>query len=162
MEVFLPVFRQLEAANVRYLAVGGLATVLHGHARFTADIDMIVHLEERNCRAAIETLTQLGFRPRAPVDPFDFADRSKREEWIRDKGLTVFSFYGTTGLPIEVDIFVTEPLDFDELWERREDRLIEGVTIHLIDKASLIKLKSMSARPQDLEDIKALMELGDE
>ena len=160
--VFLPVFEALAKAEVRYVTVGGLAIVLHGHARLTADIDLIVHLEAVNCRRAIDTLVALGFKPRAPVDPLDFADPVKREEWVHSKGLTVFSLYRTLGLPMEVDLFVNEPLPFEELWRKRVQCRIGETVINVVDKNSLIELKKRSGRPQDLSDIAALEELPDE
>ena len=39
---FEPVFRALNDAGVRYVIVGGFATVLHGHPRLTADIDLVL------------------------------------------------------------------------------------------------------------------------
>lgn len=72
------VFQALQAASVRYLVVGGVAVVLHGHPRFTADLDLVVALEPGNARAAVEALAGLGYRPRPPVDGRLFADSAAR------------------------------------------------------------------------------------
>jgi hypothetical protein len=45
MSLYVPVFEALNGMQVRYVVVGGLATVLHGYARLTADIDLMVDLE---------------------------------------------------------------------------------------------------------------------
>ena len=45
--------------------VGGLATVLHGYARFTADADLVVDLAPTPAKHIIDALTGLGFVPRA-------------------------------------------------------------------------------------------------
>ena len=42
------VFKILNKKRVRYVVAGGIAVVLHGFARFTADLDIILHLEEEN------------------------------------------------------------------------------------------------------------------
>ena len=42
MTLFVPLFAALNEGGVRYVAVGGLATVLHGFARLTADVDLMV------------------------------------------------------------------------------------------------------------------------
>ena len=42
------VFRALNKGKVRYAVAGGVAVVLHGYIRFTADLDLIIHLEEKN------------------------------------------------------------------------------------------------------------------
>ena len=39
MSLFEPIFEALNRQNVRYVVVGGVAVVLHGHARLTADLD---------------------------------------------------------------------------------------------------------------------------
>ena len=84
MALYAPLFRVLNAAGIRYVVVGGVATVLHGHARLTADVDLILDLEEKAAARAVRALTALGLRPRAPVDPEEFADARIRESWIRD------------------------------------------------------------------------------
>jgi len=48
--LYLPLFKALNDAKVQYVIVGGLATVLHGYARFTADIDLVINLEQRAAR----------------------------------------------------------------------------------------------------------------
>ena len=58
MSLFEPLFDALNAAEVRYVVVGGLAAVLHGHARLTADIDLVVDLTPDEAKKAIQTLTR--------------------------------------------------------------------------------------------------------
>ena len=156
MEIFLPIFSQLEQAKVRYLLTGGLATVFYGYTRLTGDIDLILDLDPENCRNALNCFSSMNFKPRAPVDILDFADRVKRESWIRDKGLKVFSLYAAKGFPIEIDLFVEEPLPFTELASRATAIDIEGVAIKLIGIADLIQLKQAANRPKDIEDVRAL------
>jgi hypothetical protein len=64
------------------VVVGGFATVLHGYARLTADIDLVIDLVPDEARKAIETLTRIGFRPRVPVEPLVFADPAVRRQWL--------------------------------------------------------------------------------
>jgi hypothetical protein len=157
--LFEPIFAALQSAGVRYLTAGGLATVFHGYVRLTGDVDIIVALEPDNCNKAIRALVNLGFSPTASVDPFDFAGPEKRRDWIENKGLTVFSLHRTGGTPLEVDLFVEEPMNFEPLWEKRADFTLGDVVVHVIDKESLIRLKRESGRAQDLEDVAALEKL---
>ena len=46
MSFFEDFFSALNVEGVRYIVVGGMAVVLHGHPRMTADIDLIVDLSE--------------------------------------------------------------------------------------------------------------------
>src|SRR5262245_15818038 len=98
------VLEALNAAGVRYLVVGGVAVVLHGHLRTTADLDLVVQLDRDNVLRAMRALTDLGYRPRAPVSAETFADEEVRESWVRDKGLTVFSLWSSRTPTMEVDL----------------------------------------------------------
>ena len=93
MSLFEPIFEALNRAQVRYVVVGGFATVLHGHARLTADIDLVIDLSPEEVRKALDILTGLGFRPRAPVAALAFADPATRYQWIHEKGMRVFSMW---------------------------------------------------------------------
>ena len=108
MSLFEPIFEALNRAQVRYVVVGGFATVLHGHARLTADIDLVIDLSPAEVRKALDTLTGLGFRPRAPIEPLAFADPATRHQWIREKGMRVFSMWDPANPMREVDLFVEQ------------------------------------------------------
>ena len=89
---YLEVFNKLNKAKVRYLVVGGVALVLHGVVRLTADLDLFVDLEENNLNKLLKALAELGYKPRLPVSPTDFANRAIRENWIKEKNMIVFSY----------------------------------------------------------------------
>jgi predicted nucleotidyltransferase len=151
----------LHEAEVRYLVVGGVAVVLHGHLRVTADVDLVVQLESDNVKRAVRALERLGFRPRAPVPISDFADPQIRESWIRDKGLMVFSLWSPEHPGFEVDLFVREPFEFDAVYDRAVRVQLETCTITVISLPDLIVLKENAGRPRDQEDIAALRALAD-
>ena len=156
MSLFEPVFVALNAAEARYVVVGGLATVLHGYARLTADIDMIVDLDPVELKKTLTAMAALGLRPRAPVDPLAFADEKVRQSWIADKGMTVFSFWDPKVPMREVDLFVEHPLPFAELWARSDLVKLENTTVRIASIFDLIALKRLAGRPEDLQDIEAL------
>lgn len=146
----------LNGAGVRYLVVGGVAVVLYGHLRTTADLDLVVSLEPVNARSAIEALTALGYRPRAPVRAERFADSAERASWIADKGLTVFSLWSDRTPGLEIDLFVREPFDFESAWARRVTVSLDTTTATVAALEDLLALKRAAGRPQDLADIEAL------
>jgi hypothetical protein len=151
------IFRALDEADVRYLVVGGVAVVLHGHPRFTADLDLVLDLTPTNASAAIATLQRLDYRPRAPVPAEDFAKDEVRRKWREEKGLTVFSLWSPNYPGTEVDLFVEEPFDFEEAWSRRLDAVLDdGTTVHVVGMDDLRSLKQTSGRPKDLDDIEKL------
>jgi len=153
------VLAALEKRNVRYLVVGGVAVVLHGYVRFTADLDLVLALDPPNIIAAMEAVTSLGYRPRAPVAALDFADPGKRREWIREKGLTVLGLWSPEHPATEVDVFVEEPFSIDEALARATRAQLGTNTITVASIPDLIELKRKAARPKDLEDIEKLQEI---
>ncbi len=151
------IFRALDDAEVRYLVVGGVAVVLHGYPRFTADLDLVVELTASNASAAIAGLQTLGYRPRAPVRAEDFADEDIRASWREDKGLTVFSLWSPSYPGTEVDLFVEEPFDFGQAWSRRLDAVLDdGTTVRVVGIDDLRALKASVGRPKDVDDIAQL------
>lgn len=155
------IFRALEEANVRYLVVGGVAVVLHGHPRFTADLDLVLDLTPTNASAAIATLQRLDFRPRAPVPAEDFEKDEVRTKWREEKGLTVFSLWSPSYPGTEVDLFVEEPFDFGEAWSRRLDAVLDdGTTVHVVGMDDLRSLKQAAGRPKDLDDVEKLDQIA--
>jgi hypothetical protein len=155
------IFAALERAGVKYLVVGGVAVVLHGHLRVTADVDLVIKLDDANALAAMKALEALDFRPRAPVRIEQFANEALRKSWIDDKGMTVFSLW-SPGMPgTEVDIFVAEPFDFDATFARAIRAPLEGTTVSVIALDDLLVLKRAAGRDKDREDVRALEALRD-
>jgi hypothetical protein len=154
--LFEPVFRALDDHQVGFVVVGGVAVVLHGHPRLTADLDLVIDLATDRVHAAVDALLSLGLRPRAPVDPHDLADASQRRRWVEERTMTVFSFQDPQNPLRCVDVFVAPPIAYDEL-QRRATRVELGsgdVSIASID--DIIVMKRLAGRAQDVADIEAL------
>lgn len=159
MSAYEQIFQALNEAEVRYVVVGGLATVLHGHARFTLDVDLIVDLEPEAAHRAVDALVDLGFEPRVPVPARDFADTEKRARWIRDKGMRVFSFWSPSDPMTVVDLFVEHPIEFQELWSQAREARLGGTLVRIASIPHLIQLKRDAGRPKDLDDIRKLKKI---
>jgi len=147
------------AADVRYVVVGGVAVVLHGHPRLTADLDLAVDLEPPAAQRAIGALTGLGLQPSAPVRAEDFADPDLRSAWKRERGMPVFSMVVTADPLRAVDLFVDEPIPFEELYARSVALDVAGTPVRVASIEDLITLKQRTGRLQDEADIAALREL---
>jgi predicted nucleotidyltransferase len=151
------VVRALNDAGVRYMIVGGLAVVAHGYTRFTADVDLILAMDEPNLHRALAALKALDYRPRAPVEMDRFASPTDRNDWVQTKGMTVFSLFSPTHPATEVDLFVQPPLDLSESFSQAVSREISpGLLATFCSVEDLIKLKTLAGRPRDLEDIRQL------
>jgi hypothetical protein len=150
------IFAALEKGRIRYLVVGGVAVVLHGVPRFTADLDLVLDLVPANVTAALQALGGLGYRPRAPVGLYDFADAEKRRDWIQQKSLTVLGLWSPNHPATEIDLFVDEPLPFEAAWARACHIDLGANSIRVASIEDLIQLKRRAGRPQDHEDIARL------
>lgn len=162
VSLFSPIFDALNAAGARYVVVGGFAAVLHGFARLTADIDIIVDLAPSEAMKAITALEALGFQSRTPVDPRSFAEADQRKSWIVDKGTRVFSMFDPSNPLREVDLFIEHPMPFSELWARSEVVSVGSTGVRVASIEDLIRLKRLAGRPKDLQDVEALERILEE
>jgi len=159
MAIFAPLFDAFNTANIRYVVVGGLATVLHGYARLTVDIDLMVDLAPEQAKKVISILTTLGFVPQLPLNPSDFANAQTRKTWNTEKNMQVFSMIDPRNPLRIVDLFVENPIPFEDLWSRSTNVPIDTVSIRIVSLTDLIHLKRLAGRPQDLIDIKNLEQI---
>ncbi len=157
---FEPVLKVLTEAGVRYLVVGGVAVVLHGHLRTTGDLDLVVELSPDNLARALDALELSGFQPRPPVPLRSFADPETRRSWIETKNLQVFSLWHPDLPGFEVDLFVEEPFDFDQAWERKVDVVLPNTVATIVGLQDLLELKRSAGRARDLEDVSVLEALA--
>ncbi|HEX9135970.1 MAG TPA: nucleotidyl transferase AbiEii/AbiGii toxin family protein [Nitrospirota bacterium] len=156
------VFRSLQKNNIRYAVAGGVALVLHGVVRFTADLDLIVDLGPGNLSRFVRALTELGYRPRNPVNAGEFLDPATREKWKREKGMEVFSFVDPSQPMTMVDVFIEEKIPFREVMQETVHMEAGGITIPVVSLRHLKMLKKAAGRPQDLADIEAIEALESE
>ncbi len=154
-------FLKLNQGGVRYIVVGGVAVVLHGYPRMTADIDLVVDLEPEAALQTIRVLTEIGLRPRVPVNAEDFADAKKRLDWIDQRGMTVFNMTDPNDPLRSVDLFVQSPMPFDELWSRSVVIALPSSEVRIASIDDLIAMKKVAGRTEDLADIQALEALRD-
>jgi predicted nucleotidyltransferase len=161
MGTYDAVFRALQEAAVRYVVVGGTAVVLQGHARLTVDLDLVVDLAPEQVSAAMRALTAIGLQPRLPVDAESFADPTVRRGWVEQRNLLVFSMFHPGDPRLEVDLFATEPLPFDELYDDASTFTVDGVDVRVASRRHLIAMKRTAGRLRDLDDIAALEALDE-
>ena len=154
------VLAALSRAEVRYLVVGGVAVVLHGHLRTTLDLDLVVSLQSANLDRALSVLTELGFVPLAPVPMNAFADPANRASWARDRNMTVFSLWHPRHQGLAIDLFVQEPFDFESTYLRAATIELKEEKVTVIGLNDLIKMKEASRRDQDLLDLQALADIA--
>lgn len=154
------IFRELNKKKIDYVVVGGVAVVLHGVVRLTADLDLMLHLDEKNLSKFVEVMNELGYRPKVPVKAESLIDPENRRLWFEEKNMRVFSFYHPKKGIMLIDIFINEPVPYNKIKEASVKMKMGNLLIPTVSVEDLIKLKGISGRPQDIADIAALRRLG--
>ncbi len=159
MALFEPVIDALDEVGARYVIVGGTAVVLHGYARLTADLDLVIDLEPARALEAVRALSAIGLRPIAPIEAGGIADPATRRGWIEDKGMTVLTLHDPGEPLLRVDLFTDEVVPFEDLLARSEEFRVGVTKMRVASIPDLIAMKRLAGRPRDLEDIEALEEI---
>lgn len=152
-------FEALTQRDVRYVVVGGVAVVLHGHPRLTADVDLAIDLDPQPLAHAMQVLGELGFEPQLPISIEQFIDPAIRAEWISQRNITVFSLRSRSQSLLTADVFAENPIPFADLWRDAVQVALNATTVRIASIAHLIEMKSLGGRPKDLEDIAHLREI---
>lgn len=139
---FLDLLTALNAADARYLLVGGHAVGLHGRPRATKDFDLWVEASPDNAKRVIEALQAFG----APLGDAGEADFAQEGTGFR---------MGSPPFRIEV-LTTISGVSFAEAWQRRQTHSLDGVRCHVIGLTDLLANKRAAGRPQDLADVDVL------
>lgn len=128
--------------QVKYLIIGGYAVAVHGHPRYTKDIDIWIQPSKENSLKLVTTLIQFGFGSLG-LTPEDF----QAPDQIIQLGYP----------PNRIDL-ITSPdgVDFQTCYESKKEFCIDDMTINFIDLDNLRKNKLASGRLQDLADLENL------
>lgn len=139
---FIEFIELLNAHNVRYLVVGGYAVALHGHPRYTKDLDVWIELSPKNAENIINALEEFGFGSLG-LKPEDFLERDQ----IIQLGYP----------PNRIDILTTlKDIQFNDCYKEKFEIQIQGIKINFIDLENLKLNKRATGRPQDLADAENL------
>lgn len=158
---FQQVIAALEAASVRYVVAGGFAVNLHGFLRATQNLDILIDLDPVNATLAMATLSSCGMQPRVPVPVSDFVDAEKRRDWYENRNMLVFQMVHPHQPFLSVDVFIRNPIDFDEMWQRATVVQLGPTPCRIVGIDDLIAMKSAAGRPVDLRDIEELRRLAE-
>lgn len=155
------IFAALNDAQVDYVVVGGLAVILHGYLRATADLDLAIGFSSGNARRGMRALASIGLQPRLPVALDDFADADKRSDWLLNRNMLVFPLWDPANPLRSVDVFIDEPIGFDDLMAEAVIKDMDGLKVRIASIPHLIEMKRRAGRPRDLEDIDKLQQIRD-
>ncbi len=144
---------------MQYLIVGGVAVNLHGYPRFTNDIDILLALDHENLAKMARIMESLGYQQRLPISIQELGDTQKVQTFIKEKGLVAYSFIHAKEPQFNVDVLVSESMEFEKFSSHVMHAEIWGLTIPVISIDDLISMKQNSDREKDMQDVVALLEL---
>ncbi|MCH2205267.1 MAG: nucleotidyltransferase family protein [Lentisphaerales bacterium] len=147
------IFRNFEKNKIAYAVVGALASSLHGVVRGSLDLDIAVRFEAENLQKVESSLEELGYTSAIPVSATEIFNF--RQQFIEKRNLLNWTFTHNSDATKQVDIIITHDLK-DMSFRKLKTKM--GI-VPLISKKDLISMKRAAARPQDLEDIRALEKL---
>ena len=155
----IDLIKLLDQAKADYVLVGGLAVALHGYARNTMDVDIVLAMNADNIQRFIGAAKAAGLQPVAPVSIESLAKPELLEQWVREKGLLAFALRGADSQSTVLDVLIKSPVSFETL---RQDAELVGLGAMKIPVASidhLITMKRDTGRSKDAVDIDELQKL---
>jgi predicted nucleotidyltransferase len=154
------IFRALNDAEIRYLVVGGVAVNLHGHRRFTADVDILLALDAANLAKMTKIMHDMGYIERLPVALHELSDAGKIKKFLEEKGMTAYTFLSARRERIDIDVLAPESMSYEKY---DKDKVLldidDDVKVPVISINDLIAMKQNANRAKDVEDVQMLLEL---
>lgn len=130
------------AHEVRFMVVGGYALGVHGHPRYTGDIDLWIDMEEQNADRVVAALHDF-FGPLPEI---------RRENFLSDKHMSQFGIE-----PMRVDILNSiSGVAFANAYPRRVVVDYSGLPIPFISLEDFRNNKAAAKRRKDLADLDEL------
>jgi len=135
----------LTSAGVTYAICGGVAVTIHGATRSTKDIDVLVTPEDLS--RALDAVRPLGYAFAAL--PMAFDEGTDRERHVQRVSKV------SQGEHLVLDLLLARSSLAGLLDDRIDVSLPEG-SLSVVSRATLLRMKRMAARPQDLADLERL------
>lgn len=131
---------ELNRSRARYLVIGGVACILHGHIRATIDLELLIEATEENAARVLEALQRVGY---------GFAGEWQPRQIVA-KPVTVI------GDDPAVDLFtIAWTLRYPDALPRSVTIGVDGIAVPVIGLDDLIATK-LTGRLQDAADVEVL------
>lgn len=148
--------RALSDESVEFVLVGGLAVQLHGYARMTYDIDLVLAMNDTNLSRFVDIATRFGLAPVIPVPIDSLKNAALIEQWHREKGMLAFALREPAIGGSVVDVLVRPDVSYEILSSEAVSGQLFGSTVKIASIDHLLHMKRIANRPKDLLDITAL------
>ena len=141
LDLYRDVFRSLNAHEVKYLVIGGIAAIAHGVPRMTFDLDILIEATPRNAQRLLDALLDAGLGTASLITA----------DGLLAKEITIFKDR------VRIDVQTETPgLRFADAWQRRVTIQHRGHELHVVSRDDLIASKLAAGREVDLEDVRSL------
>ncbi|MBN2093330.1 hypothetical protein JW964_27145 [candidate division KSB1 bacterium] len=138
---YLDVFRSLKKHDVRYLVIGGIASILYGVPRATFDLDILIEATPQNAQNLMNALIDINFGT---------ALLTTAEEVLKHE-ISIFQDR------VRIDVQTKTPgLTFNDAWQNRMVMNYHDHEFYILSKNDLIRSKMAAGREIDLADVKLL------
>ena len=135
------VFSSFQRHEVKYLVIGGIASILYGVPRATFDLDILIEATPENAKRLLDALREAGLGTAALTN----VDK------LLDNEITIFNDR------VRIDVQTSTPgLNFQKAWEKRQTLEYQGQSFFIVSKEDLISSKEAAGREVDLQDVKLL------
>jgi predicted nucleotidyltransferase len=140
------VFRSFQQHDVKYVVIGGIASVLYGVPRATFDMDILIEATPDNAERLLHALLDAGLGTAALTSADDLLTHE----------ITIFKDR------VRIDVQTSTPgLGFKEAWDHRQTMSYEGQQFYVVSREDLIRSKRAAGRDIDLSDVR-LLESGEQ
>jgi hypothetical protein len=143
-ELLAAVRAALEPLGVRWYLFGAQAAILYGVARLTADVDITLDIGPHPVEEVMAALEARRFAPRVD-DATAFVTETRVLPMV----------HGPTRIP--VDFVLAGPGPEESFLLHAAVRLVDGVPVPVAAPDDLVVMKVLAGRPQDLEDVVAIL-----
>lgn len=133
----------LEENKIEYAVCGGLALAIHGFARATLDIDILIQPD------SLEKAYEVAKEKEFDIRGLDISFKERAVEIRR------VSKIDANGEVLSLDLLLVTP-HVEDVWANRENIDFLGSKLFVVSRKGLIKMKRLAGRPQDLADIARL------
>jgi hypothetical protein len=135
------VFASFQKHEVRYIVIGGIASVLYGVPRATFDLDILIDATPENTRRLLDALLDAGMGT---------ASLTSVEEILSNE-ITIFKDR------VRIDVQTSTPgLSFQDAWAHRNILEYQGQQFYVASREDLIASKKAAGRAVDLDDVRLL------
>ena len=125
--------------KAEYLIVGGYAVGIHGHPRYTGDLDIWLNPTPQNAEMILKSVNEFGFS----------SYKLNTEDFTKPGNIIQLGYP-----PLRIDLLTEiDGVTFEECYKNRKEVVIEDLVVNFIGYQDLLKNKKESGRPRDIDDI---------